>query len=189
VLWCTDDNFLHNLCLLYFVGLEPVLGLPNMLIRTYTWQWVDKEQTKYWQAVKGCHQAKMFLHGPDKRLTHFALGLRKRDLRILVGRLTRHYTLNRHLAIMRIQDDPLCPAYVEVEETPNSTFWEMLCHCADKVPHPRGLHTTARGAMWDITIKLVAVCQSLIEVIVTLVTSGMCNGPTANGLSAEQSIF
>jgi len=89
----------------------------------------------------------MFLHGPDKRLTHFALGLRKHDLRILVGLLTGHYTLKRHLVIMRIQDDPLCPAYVEEEETPSSIFGEMLCLCADKVPHPRGLHTTARGAM------------------------------------------
>ena len=35
----------------------------------------------------------MFLHGPDKKLTHFALGLRKHDLRILVGLLTGHCTL------------------------------------------------------------------------------------------------
>jgi len=54
---------------------------------------------------------------PDKRLTHFALGLRKHDLRILVGLLSRHCTFNRRLAIMRIQDDPLCPACGE-EETP-----------------------------------------------------------------------
>jgi len=72
----------------------------------------------YEQAVEGCRQAKMFLHGPDKRLILFALRLRKHDLRILVGLLTRHCTLNRHLAIMRIQDDPLCPACGEEEETP-----------------------------------------------------------------------
>ena len=90
------------------VGPEPVLGLPNTLIHTYTRQWLDKEQTKCWQTVEGCCQAKMFLHGPDKRLTHFALGLRKHDLWILVGLLTRHCTLNRHLAIMCIQDEPLC---------------------------------------------------------------------------------
>ena len=103
---------------LNFVGPEPVLGLPNTLIRTYIRQWADKEQTKRWQTVEGCRQTKMFLHGPDKRLTHFALGLRKHDLRILVGLFTGHCTLNRHLAIMHIQDDPLCPACGEEEETP-----------------------------------------------------------------------
>jgi len=98
-----------------FVGPEPVLGLPNTLIRTYAWQWADKEQTKCWQTVEGCCQAIMFLHWPDKRLTHFALGLRKHDLRILVGLLTGHCTLSGHLAIMRKQDDPLCPACGEEE--------------------------------------------------------------------------
>jgi len=63
-------------------------------------------------------KGKMFLHGPDKRLIHFALGLRKHDLRILVGLLTGHCALNRHLAIMHIQDDPLCPACGEEQETP-----------------------------------------------------------------------
>jgi len=48
----------------------------------------------------------MFLHGPDKRLMHFALGLRRHDLQILAGLLpvTGHCTLNRHLAIMNTQD-------------------------------------------------------------------------------------
>jgi len=53
-----------------------------------------------WQAIEGCHQSKMFLHGPDIRITHFTLGLRKHDLQILVGLLTGHCTPNRHLAIM-----------------------------------------------------------------------------------------
>jgi len=67
---------------------------------------------------------------------------KKCDLRILVGLLTGHCSLNN--AIMRIQDDPLCPACEQEEETP---FGEMLCHYADKASHARGLHTTARGAM------------------------------------------
>ena len=114
----TADILAKQVACLDFIGSEPVLDLPNTLIRTYTRQWADKEQPKCWQTVEGWRQAKTFLHGPAKWLTHFALGLRKHDLRILVGLLTGHCTLNRHLAIMRIQDQPLSPACEEEEETP-----------------------------------------------------------------------
>ena len=60
-------------------------------------------------------QAKMFL--PDKKLSRYALSLPRRELKILVGLLTGHITLNRHLTVMKIQEDPLCPACGEQEET------------------------------------------------------------------------
>ena len=49
----------------------------------------------------GCRHAKMFIHGPDKQLSHFALGLKKQP-RILVGLLNGHIALNRHLTVMKI---------------------------------------------------------------------------------------
>ena len=52
-----------------------------------------------------------------QQLTRFALRLAKRDLRILVGLLTVHTTLNRHLAIMKIRSDPTCSACGEDKET------------------------------------------------------------------------
>ena len=51
-----------------FIGPQPVLGPPNMLIRTYTLQWADKEQTKCWQTVEGCRQAKCFYTDQTKGL-------------------------------------------------------------------------------------------------------------------------
>jgi len=59
----------------------------------------------------------MFLHGPDKKLPRFALSIPRRVLKILVGLLTRHITINRDLTVMKIQEDPLCPACGEQEET------------------------------------------------------------------------
>ena len=59
----------------------------------------------------------MFLHGPDKKLFRFALSLPRRELTILVGLLTGHITLNRHLTVMKIQEDPICSACGEQEET------------------------------------------------------------------------
>jgi len=59
----------------------------------------------------------MFLHGLEIKLIHYALDLTRRELAILVDLFTGHITLNRHLTVMKIQQDPLCPAYREQEET------------------------------------------------------------------------
>ena len=50
----------------------------------------------------------MFLYGPDKKLSRYALSHPRRMLKILVGLLTGHIALNRHLTVMKIQEDPLC---------------------------------------------------------------------------------
>ena len=79
--------------------------------------WADNAHHKLWQSSDGCRQAKMFLKGPDKQLPRFALGIKRKQLRILVGLLTRHIALNRHLSIIKIRTDPLCPACGEEEVT------------------------------------------------------------------------
>ena len=43
--------------------------------------------------------------------------LRKQDLRLLTGLLTGHVSLNRHLTIMKLRSDPLCPLCKEDSET------------------------------------------------------------------------
>jgi len=59
----------------------------------------------------------MFLQGPNKRLACFVMGLNRKHLRIITGLLTGHVALNRHLTVMKIRTDPLCPKYGEEEET------------------------------------------------------------------------
>jgi len=55
----------------------------------------------------------------------FALGVKRRQLRSEVGLLTRHIALNRHLTVMKVQTDPLCPACGEEEET----SYQLLGKC------------------------------------------------------------
>ena len=59
-------------------------------------------------STAGCRQAKMFLHGPDKQLTRFAMGTGRKHLRILTRLLTGHAAVNRHLIVMKIRIDPMC---------------------------------------------------------------------------------
>jgi len=101
----------------YFVGPEPVLGITTTKIRSAARLRANAQQRKLWQTTSGCRQAKMFLHGPDKKLPHYALSLPRRELKILVGLLTRHITINRDLTVMKIKEDPLCSVRGEQEET------------------------------------------------------------------------
>jgi len=87
-----------------------------------------------WQTTIGCRQAKMFLYGPDKKLSRYALSLPRRELKILVGLLTGHITLNRHLTVMKIQEDPLCLAFGEQEETSLHFFGNAMQICKLDIP-------------------------------------------------------
>lgn len=80
------------------------------LISSCVRQWAGKDQPKCWQKIDVCHQAKIFLHRPNPKLTRFALGLRR------VIRRVRRHDLNKHLVTMHVHNDPLCPACGEDEE-------------------------------------------------------------------------
>jgi len=54
----------------------------------------------------------MFLKGPD-----LAVSIERRDMHYLVGLKTGHVALNRHLKLVGIKDNSICPLSSEEEET------------------------------------------------------------------------
>ena len=70
-----------------------------------------------WQELSGCRQAKYFLHGFDSSRARYALRLSRKHLITLVGILTGHADLNRHLFIMGVSQDLKCPFCQEDEDT------------------------------------------------------------------------
>jgi len=75
-----------------FTGPEPSVGISTS-VRSSISLWAIQEQSRVWQALRKCRQAKLFLNTPDIGLARFALNLEKKDLRILVGLLTGHADL------------------------------------------------------------------------------------------------
>ena len=59
----------------------------------------------------------MHLYGPNRQFSRSVLKLNRLDIKVLGGLLTGHSTLNRHLNVMKLRNDPLCPACGEEEET------------------------------------------------------------------------
>jgi len=89
----------------YFIGPEPSVGISVSTICSSISSWAFCEQNRLWHESSGCRQAKYFLHRPDYSRVRFALNLARKDLSILVGLLTGHADLNRHLCIMGIRLD------------------------------------------------------------------------------------
>ena len=100
-----------------FVGPEPAVGITATTVRTEVRAWASKEHLKHWNATPACRQAKVLSEGPNWKLTRTALRLNRREIKFLVGLLTGHTIINRHLSIMGIRTDPLCSACGEKEET------------------------------------------------------------------------
>jgi len=103
--------------ILIFKGPEPIVRVSTTGIWTSVQWWTHKEVHKSWRANSGCSQAKLFIGGPDKQLTRFALSLSKQYLRVLVGLITGHTVLNRHLTIKKVRSDPIYCACEEEKET------------------------------------------------------------------------
>ena len=137
---------------------ERTIQTASRSVQLFSHRWPQCPCTLQWEApfplktvlpmagCEGCRQAKMFLHGPDKRLTHFALGLRKQstDLSGPVNWTLYTQQASGSYAYTRW---PTMPCLWGRSGNTPSPSGEMLCHYAITVPHARGLHTTAWGAM------------------------------------------
>ena len=89
-----------------------------MSVRDAIKKWSVRQQWKLWQALPGCRQSREMLRKPPNAgLSKCALALPRQKLRILVGLVASRADLNRHLYIMKVGDDELCPFCQEEEES------------------------------------------------------------------------
>ena len=148
---------------------------------TEVWSWADNAHSKLWQCSDGCRQAKMFLKGPDKQLSRFALGIKRKQLKILVGLLTGHVALHRHLSIMKLWTGPLCPACGEEEET----SYHLLGKCMVSRYSIKGAHTMKSEELGKVRpTTLLRFMRATKRFSWPLVVLGLRIGPNIHGLSA-----
>jgi len=100
-----------------YIGPEPDLGVSSTTVQNALWQWSVLEQYRLWCVTTGCRHAKQMLGSMNFGLSKYALSLRRKDIRVLVGLLTGHAELNRHLTLMKVKSDALRPLCQEEEET------------------------------------------------------------------------
>lgn len=100
-----------------FIGPEPALGVSVQAAKLALRRWTRHKQAGEWRGNPKCRQAKQLIPGPNPRSARNLLALTRHQVRLVVGVLTGHCTLQRHLSIMRLVPTPTCPLCQEEEET------------------------------------------------------------------------
>ena len=78
-----------------------------------------------WANTNTCNHTKKFLIRPNETFAQKLLSLNKKDMRIVIGIITGHYSLNAHLSRIGIRADPDCDHCSHLEET----AFHFLCEC------------------------------------------------------------
>jgi len=109
-----------------FVGREPFLGVSRQNIRRKMKCWMEKQHLALWHGPCSTQrQARELISGPFLAIGARLLSFNRTQSRVVIGLLTGHNTLRRHLHIMGVCDDPICRKCGTEEET----SVHILCEC------------------------------------------------------------
>ncbi|KAJ8924069.1 hypothetical protein NQ315_006848 [Exocentrus adspersus] len=100
----------------------PILGISRGSINGALSRWAYRRLGMSWRMNTGCRQAHNFLDGPDMSKTVWLLNLSRRALNQMVGILTGHCRLRRHIHLMGIERVP-CAQNVEKGRILRFTYW------------------------------------------------------------------
>jgi len=105
-------------------GPEPHIPIPHYACEKAVEDWVRAESAKSWSAYSGGEHTKLFFPAPDKKWAKALLRMDRSGIRRVVGAITGHCGLNKHLARMTILADPRCSCGLEEE-----TGIHIICEC------------------------------------------------------------
>lgn len=107
------------------VGPEPVLPLTNSTLKVQIKKLTHEKQLRRWVNLSSCRQTKNIITNPSDKLARYSLQLSRQNLSDLVGIITGHCRLNKHLHTIRKVDSPLCRACNWGEEN----VIHIICEC------------------------------------------------------------
>lgn len=135
-----------------FTGPEPVLGISSATIRDVVFNVFRRKQHYDWRNSVGQRQAKELNTDCPSLRQKELMKLHRNGLRKVIGLLTGHCTLRRHLSIMGVSDNPFCRGCHLEEETAR----HILCDCevfsAHRFEH-LGRHLIEPWELKDIPIR------------------------------------
>ena len=132
-----------------FIGPEPALPISHTVIKTAIKDWAFKQNERRWQSLTTCRQAREMIKGGCRRRERDLLALPRQILRLVVGVLTGHVPVQRHLSLLGLTNDPFCSYCDEAIESAS----HFLCCCS----HFSVLRTTIWGnlvytqVMWTVS--------------------------------------
>ena len=89
-------------------------------------RWMEKQHLVLWHGLCSTQrQARELISGPDLATRARLLSFKRTQSRVVIGLLTGHNTLRRHLYIMGLSNNPICRKCGTEEET----LVHILCEC------------------------------------------------------------
>jgi len=70
--------------------------------------WTLKQHNGMWKQLTACYQTKTFVKDVNDQVGKHLLRLNKQELSILVGALTGHNALNKHIYKIGVRNSPMC---------------------------------------------------------------------------------
>ena len=107
-----------------FTGPWPSIPLSKRFFTNTIEKWLIKQHSIYWANLGGCEQSRLYLIKPLASITQELLKLSKKHVRLVVGVLTGHCLLNKHLNRMGLVPSSSCEKCGEDE-----TAFHLMCTC------------------------------------------------------------
>ena len=107
-----------------FIGPWPCIPLSRRFFNNTIKEWLLKQHSLHWNRIGGCEQSRLYLLKPLTCITREILKLSKKHARLVVGVLTGHCTLNKHLHRMGLATSTSCDKCGKEE-----TAFHFVCEC------------------------------------------------------------
>ncbi|KAI5735212.1 hypothetical protein M8J77_015582 [Diaphorina citri] len=79
------------------IGPEPAIGIPKCLAKMVVQDWIKKEHIRIWNTETEMRFSRRMIKEPSKRISKETMNLNRGDMRRIVGMLTGHCYLRKHL--------------------------------------------------------------------------------------------
>ena len=103
----------------------PCLPLSRKYFLNLITDWLSFEHFKYWINLKTCRQTRLYLNKVSQSMSNNLLNMSKSNARLVVGLITGHCSLNKHLYQMRLTTSPACLKCGYEEES----AFHFVCDC------------------------------------------------------------
>ena len=98
-------------------GPQPIIPVSDASIKGDIKDWCKRKHQEIWTNRHNCRQTRMMLPVISSKTWPQLTKLSRQNIKRATQMLTGHATLQRHLFLMKIEDDPTCQNCLEEEET------------------------------------------------------------------------
>nr|XP_042904640.1 uncharacterized protein LOC122270622 [Parasteatoda tepidariorum] len=135
-----------------FWGPEPALGISPSSFRATIFKLYGKIAHEQWRAADGQRQAKELNRDCPSVRQKELLKLNRNSIRKIIGLLTGHCILRRHLNIMGIESNSLCRGCHLEEETSRHILCDCEVYSAQRFEH-LGQHCVNAWELQDVPVR------------------------------------